>query len=65
MAKKPEHPLDDEEIAVRITLRHRATGTVVDAAALSKPGETVTAAIDRAQDEAMNRLLADLEVIGV
>lgn len=65
MGSKERHPLDDEEITVRITLRHRATGKVVEAAALSKEGETVTKAIDRAQEEVMDLMLGELEVIGV
>ncbi len=68
MGKAPHptgHTLDDEEVSVRIELRHRATGTVVEAAALSREGETVTKAIDRAQEEAMDLMLGELEVIGV
>lgn len=65
MAKQSRHPLDDEEITVRISLRHRATGIVVESASISKTGETVTEAIDRAQVEAMDELLGELEVIGV
>ena len=63
--EKSKHPLDDEEITVRISLRHRATGVVVEAAALSREGETVTKAINRAQEEVMDSLLSELEVIGV
>lgn len=64
MAKQARHPLDDEEISVRVSLRHRTTGIVVEAAAISRPGETVTTAIDRAQEDAMDQMLGELEVVG-
>lgn len=60
-----EHPLYDEDVIVRISLEHQATGHTVAVEAESLPGETVESAINRAQAQAMDQMLEELEARSV
>lgn len=59
-----EHPLDGEEIAIVVTLTHGPTLTQAVGATESHEGEPFSVAMDKASQQALDGLLAQLEVIG-
>lgn len=61
-----EHPLDDEDIAVVVTLTHgqTLTQTIGAARAMADDGVPVRAAVEDATRQALDAMLGQLETIG-
>lgn len=62
--EKGKHPLDDEGLAVVVSLTHGTTLTQAVGVSESREGESVSDAIEAASQQALDALLAQLEVIG-
>lgn len=62
--KRERHPLDDEGITVVVSLTHGFTLQASVGTATSYEGYSVSEAIESAGQEALDGMLAQLEVIG-
>lgn len=64
MEETTKHALDDEEVAIVVSLTHGPTLTQAVGVAEAHEGRSIVEAVQSAGEQAMDGLLAQLEVIG-